>query len=66
MRDFASQEFRPFDGTQGLLLAEAWITDIQLLHETLGFIDEQKVRYTGLRITRKLQDGGNRRKNSYY
>jgi hypothetical protein len=36
---------------QGLLVAEAWITDIQLLHETIGCIHEQKVRYTGLRIT---------------
>jgi len=51
MRDFASQQFRLFDGTQGPLVAKAWITNIQLLHETLGCTDEQKVRYTGLRIT---------------
>jgi hypothetical protein len=49
--DFASQQFRLFDGTHGPLVAEAWITDTQLLHETLGCTDEQKVRYTGLRIT---------------
>jgi len=51
LRDFASQQFRLFDGTQGPLVAEAWITNIQLLHETLGCTDVQKVRYTGLRIT---------------
>jgi hypothetical protein len=51
MRDFASQQFRLFDGTQGPLVAEAWIADIQLLHVILGCTDEQKVRYTGLRIT---------------
>jgi hypothetical protein len=51
LRDFAGQQFRLFDGTQGPLVAEAWITDIQLLHETLGCTDEHKVRYTGLRIT---------------
>jgi hypothetical protein len=46
-----SQQNRTFDGTQGSLVADAWIIDIQLLHETLGCTDEQKVRYTGLRIT---------------
>jgi hypothetical protein len=51
MCDFASQQFRLFDGTQGPLVAEAWITDIQLLHETLSCTDEQNIRYTGLRIT---------------
>jgi hypothetical protein len=51
MRDITSQQFRLFDGTYGSLVAEAWITDIQLLHETLGCTDEQNVRYTGLRIT---------------
>jgi hypothetical protein len=51
LRDFASQQFRLFDGTQGPIVAEAWITDIALLHETLGCTDEQKVSYTGLRIT---------------
>jgi hypothetical protein len=51
LRDFASQQFRLFDGIQGPLVAEAWITDIALLHETLGCTDEQKVNYTGLRLT---------------
>jgi hypothetical protein len=36
---------------QGPLVPEAWITDISLLHETLGCTDEQKVNYTGLRLT---------------
>jgi len=51
MRNFASQQFRLFDGTQVQLVAEAWIMDIQLLHEALGCTDEQKVRYIGLGIT---------------
>jgi hypothetical protein len=51
LRDFASQQFRLFDGMQGPLVSEAWITDITLLHETLGCTDEQKVNYTGLRLT---------------
>jgi hypothetical protein len=51
LRDLASQQFRLFDGTQGPLVAEAWITDIHQLHETLGCTNEQKVRHTGLRIT---------------
>jgi len=51
LRDFASQQFRLFDGMQGPLVTEAWITDIALLHEILGCTDEQKVNYTGLRLT---------------
>jgi hypothetical protein len=51
LHDFASQQFCLFDGTQGPIVAEAWITDIVLLHETLGCTDEQKVSYTGLRLT---------------
>jgi hypothetical protein len=53
MHDFASQQFHIFDGTHGPLVAEAWITDIQLLHETLSCTDEQKVRYTGLWKTKE-------------
>jgi hypothetical protein len=37
--------------THGPLVAEAWITNIQLLHETLGCTKKQKVKYTRLRIT---------------
>lgn len=51
LHDFVSQQFHLFDGTPGPLVAEAWIMDIHLLHETLGCTDEQKVRYIGLRIT---------------
>jgi len=51
LRDFASQQFRLFDGMQGPLVAEAWITDIALLHETIGCTDEKKVNYTRLRLT---------------
>ncbi|XP_062164975.1 uncharacterized protein LOC133871563 [Alnus glutinosa] len=51
MRDFASQQFRLFDGMQEPLAVEAWISDITLLHETLGCTEEQKVNYTILRFT---------------
>ena len=52
IRDFANQHFRIFDGTQGPLVAEAWITDLQLLLETIGCTDDQKVRYAGLKLFR--------------
>ena len=35
LRDFSGQQFRLFDGAQGPLVAEAWITDIQLLFEIM-------------------------------
>lgn len=35
------------------LVAETWISNFQLLHETLGCTDEQKVRYIGLRLIGK-------------
>jgi hypothetical protein len=51
MRDFSSHQFRLFDGAQGAMVAEAWITDIQDLFENLGCTDEQKVRYAALKLT---------------
>ncbi|XP_062171034.1 uncharacterized protein LOC133876803 [Alnus glutinosa] len=47
--EFMAKTTRQF--AEGPLVAEAWITDIALLHETLGCTDEQKVNYTGLRLT---------------
>jgi hypothetical protein len=54
MRDFACQLFGIFDGTQGHLVAEGWIMDLQLLHETLSCTDEQKFRYTRLTLTSEV------------
>ena len=50
-RDFATYQFRLFDGMQGPMVAEAWITDIHDLFENLGCTDDQKVRYAGLKFT---------------
>ena len=50
-RDFATYQFRLFDGMQGPMVAEAWITDIQDLFENLDCTDDQKVRYAGLKFT---------------
>ena len=35
MHDFIDHQFRAFNGTQGHTIAEAWTTDVQLLHGTL-------------------------------
>ncbi|XP_062151921.1 uncharacterized protein LOC133860306 [Alnus glutinosa] len=42
----------PFnDGTEGPNVAEAWLTDIDVLYTTLGCRDEQKVQYIVLQLT---------------
>jgi hypothetical protein len=51
MRDFTDQQFRTFNGTQGHTVAEAWISDIQLLHGTLKCTNEERLKYTVLRLT---------------
>jgi hypothetical protein len=51
MRDFTDQQFRTFNGTQGHTVAEAWISDIQLLHDTLKCTNEERLKYTVLRLT---------------
>ncbi|XP_059451000.1 uncharacterized protein LOC132181784 [Corylus avellana] len=51
MRDFTDQQFRTFNGTQGHTVVEAWISDIQLLHDTLKCTNEEKLTYTVLRLT---------------
>ena len=51
MRDFMGQQFHTFNGTQGHTVAEAWILDIQLLHDTLKCTNEERLTYTVLRLT---------------
>ncbi|XP_062150625.1 uncharacterized protein LOC133859294 [Alnus glutinosa] len=51
LRDFASHNFRSFEGIEGPNAAEAWLTDIEVLYDTLGCTDEQKVSYVVLRLT---------------
>jgi len=51
LRDFASYHFRTFEGTEGPNVAEAWLTDIDVLYTTLGCTDEQKVQYIVLQLT---------------
>jgi hypothetical protein len=49
--DFSSHNFHSFEGTEGPNVAEAWLTDIEVLFRTLACIDEQRVRYIGLKLT---------------
>jgi hypothetical protein len=51
LRDFASYHFQTFEGTEGPNVAEAWLTDIDVLYTTLGCTDEQKVQYIVLQLT---------------
>jgi hypothetical protein len=49
--DFSSYHFRTFEGIEGPNATKAWLTDIDVLFNTLGCTDEQKVRYIGLQLT---------------
>jgi len=51
--DFASHNFWSFKGIEGPNVAEEWLTDIEVLYDTLGCTDEQKVCYVVLRLTGK-------------
>jgi len=51
LRNFASYHFWTFEGTEGPNVAEAWLTDIDVLYTTLGCTDEQKVQYIVLQLT---------------
>jgi hypothetical protein len=48
---FSNYHFRTFEGTEGPNVAEAWLTDIDVLFNTLECTDEQKVRYVQLQLT---------------
>jgi hypothetical protein len=43
LHDFSSYHFQTFEGIEGPNIAEAWLTDIDVLFNTLGCMDEQKV-----------------------
>jgi hypothetical protein len=62
LRDFSSYHFRSFEGIEGPNAAEAWLTDIEVLFDTLGCTDEQKVRYVRLKLTGEAGQWWNSRK----
>lgn len=62
LRDFSSYHFRSFEGIEGPNAAEAWLTDIDVLYDTLGCTDEQKVRYVRLNLTGEAGRWWNSRK----
>jgi hypothetical protein len=45
MRDFTNQQFCTFNWTQGHTVAEAWISNIQLLNDTLKCRNEERLKY---------------------
>jgi hypothetical protein len=62
IHDFASYHFWTFEGTEGPNADEAWLTDIDVLYNTLGCTDEQKVRYLTLQLTGEAGRWWNTRK----
>jgi hypothetical protein len=55
LRDFSSHNFRSFEGIEGPSVAEAWLTDIEVLFDTLGCTHDQRARYIGLKLTGKAE-----------
>jgi len=51
LHDFASYYFQNSEGTEGPNAAEASLTDIDVLYNTLGCTNEQKVWYLALQLT---------------
>jgi hypothetical protein len=51
LREFSSHNYRSFKGVEGPSAAEAWLTDIEVLFDTLGCTYEQWVRYIELKLT---------------
>jgi len=49
--DFSSYHFHSFEGIEGPNAAEALLTNIDVLYNTLGCTDKQRVRYIGLKLT---------------
>jgi hypothetical protein len=50
-KDFCAHHFRTFDGGQGCIAAESWITDIEKLLKVTACTDEQKVMYAAYKFT---------------
>jgi hypothetical protein len=51
IRDFTSHHFRSFEGIEGPNVAEAWLTNIEVMFNILGCTNEQRVQYIGLKLT---------------
>jgi hypothetical protein len=51
-KDFCAHHYHTFDGCQGCIAAESWITDIEKLFKVTACIDEQKVIYAAYKFTR--------------
>jgi hypothetical protein len=50
IRDFSSHHFQLFEGIEGPNVAEALLTNIEVLFDTLGCTNKQKVCYIGLKL----------------
>ena len=50
-KDFCAHHFRTFDGGQGCIAVESWITDIEKLCKVTACTDEQKVLYAAYKFT---------------
>jgi hypothetical protein len=53
--DFSSHNFRLFEGIEKIHIAEAWLTVIDVLFDTLGYTNEQKVWYIRLKLTGEVR-----------
>jgi hypothetical protein len=60
--DFSSYHFRTFEGIEGPNAAEAWLTYIDVLFDTLGCTDKQKVQYIALQLTGEARRWWNSKK----
>jgi hypothetical protein len=49
--DFTSHHFWSFEGIEAPNVAEAWLTDIEVLFNFLGYSNEQRVQYIRLKLT---------------
>jgi hypothetical protein len=50
IHDFSSYNFRSFESVEGPNVAEAWLTDIEVLFNILGCTNEQRVQCIGLKL----------------
>lgn len=51
MANFFRHNSATFDGSQGLIKVDIWISDLQELLEMLDCTDKQKVKYVGLKLS---------------
>ena len=50
LKDFCAHHFCTFDGSQGCIAVESWITDIEKLFKVTAYTDEQKVLYAAYKF----------------